>query len=297
MTATQIANLTPGDPEWAKRMSASKIAAVVGHSPYESRFSLWHKMSGNLAWDDGQNPDEKARGHYLEPALRQWFRDHHPDLTVERTGTWARDLFEWQIASPDGLVDDDALIECKTSNKDWEWGEPGTDQVPVYYDDQAQWSMLVTGRSRCWFSVLTSFMEFREYVVDYDPAKAAWLVESADAFMRSLRMPASVPSIDEHDATYRAIRKLHPAIDDVEVEIPLPLALDYAEAKGTKDRAEAAYRHAGARISALLGTARVAKTATGFTVAYRKAGRSGSDPYLNPGRGLTATLLTERSAS
>ncbi|WP_076260833.1 lambda-exonuclease family protein [Intrasporangium flavum] len=295
MTATLIPTLAPGSPEWAKRMSASKIAGVVGHSPYESRFSLWHKMTGNLAWDDGQNADEKRRGHYLEPALRQWFRDQHPDMRVERTGTWERDLFPWQVASPDALVDVDDLLECKTSTKDWEWGEPGTSEVPVYYDDQAQWTLLVTGRRRCYFSVLTSFMEFREYVVDADPQKQAWLVTEAEAFMDSLGR--HVPSIDEHDATYRAIRQLHPDIEDTEVEIDLSLALEYAAAKAAKDDAETAYRGAAARISDELGTGRVAKTPTGLTVAYRRAGRAGSTPYLNPARGLTAALLTERTAS
>lgn len=299
MTATLIPNLTPGDPQWASRMSASKIAAVVGHSPYESRFSLWHKMTGNLEWDDGDNADEKKRGHYLEPALRQWFRDQHPELRVERTGTWQRDLHEWQIASPDGLVSsddgDEDLIECKTSTKDWEWGEPGTDEIPVYYDDQAQWSLLVTGRRRCHFAVLTSFMTFREYLVEQNPAKQAWLVTEAEKFMDSLGR--QVPAIDEHDATYQAIRKLHPDIDDTEVEISHELAVEYAEAKAAKDEAEQAYRGAGAQIALELGTARVAKTPTGLTVAYRKAGRNGSTPYLNPGRGLTAALLPERNAS
>lgn len=296
MTATLIPNLTPGDPEWAARMSASKVAAVVGHSPYESRFSLWHKMAGTLPWDDGDNADEKRRGHYLEPALRQWFRDQHPDKRVERTGTWQRDLHEWQIASPDGLVDDDDLLECKTSNNDWEWGTPGTDEIPPNYKDQATWALLVTGRRRCYFSVLTSFMTFVEYAVDYDPAYAAWLVTETQAFMDSLGKQQ--PAIDDHAQTYLAIRRLHPDIDDTEVEIDLQLALEYAAAKQARDDADKAYRGAGAQIALELGTGRVAKTATGLTVAYRKAGRGGSTPYLNPGRGLTAALLTnERTAS
>lgn len=296
MTATQIPNLQPGDPEWAKRMSASKVAAVVGHSPYESRFSLWHKMAGTLPWDDGDNEDEKRRGHYLEPALRQRFRDQHPDRHVIRTGTWQNDARPWQIASPDGLVDDDDLLECKTSNNDWEWGQPGTDEIPVYYDDQVQWAMDTTGRRRCHLSVLTSFMTFVEYVVDYNPAKAQWLRDECEQFMASFTA-GHIPAVDEHAETYKAIRKLHPDIDNVDVEIPLELAHSYALAKAAKDDAEASYRHAGALIADRLGTARVAKTPTGVTVAYRKAGRGGSTPYLNPARGLTATFLTERTAS
>jgi hypothetical protein len=138
-------------------------------------------------------------------------------------------------------------------------------------------------------------MEFREYHVDYDPAHAAFLVEQVETFMDSLGKRQ--PSIDDHAETYKAIRKLHPDIDDVEVEIGMDLALEYAEAKAAKDAAESAYRGAGAAIADQLGNARVAKTATGQTIAYRKAGRNGGSPYLNPARGLTAALLTAKEAS
>lgn len=294
MTATLIPNLEPGDPEWAKRMSASKVSAVMGHSPYESRFSLWHKMAGALPWDDGSNEDEKRRGHYLEPALRQRFRDQHPEKTVTRTGTWERDLQQWMVATPDALVDDDDLLECKTSNLDYEWGTPGTDEIPPYYRDQADWALLVTGRRRCYFSILTSFMVFVEYVVEYDEQRAAHLVAECAAFMDSVKA-GHAPAIDGHSETYRAVRELHPDIDDVDIEIPLELAHSYAAAKAAKEQAEHDYRHAGSLISDRLGSARRAITGDNLVVAYRKANKA-SAPSLIPARGLTA-ILTERQAS
>ena len=75
--------LVPGSPEWLQRMSASKIAAVVGLSPYQSRYSLWMQMAG-LAPQPVQTK-AMSRGHYLEPAIAAWFADQHPDWTVTTT--------------------------------------------------------------------------------------------------------------------------------------------------------------------------------------------------------------------
>ena len=48
ITGVRLGYIPPGSDEWRKYMTASKIAAVMGHSPYESRFSLWHRSSSWL---------------------------------------------------------------------------------------------------------------------------------------------------------------------------------------------------------------------------------------------------------
>lgn len=298
MNARQVPNLKPGDPEWATKMSASKVAAMVGLSPYESRFSLWHKMAGNLAWDDGENEDEKRRGHYLEPALRQWLRDQHPELTIERTGTWVHNDRPWQIASPDGLAHhedgDTRLVECKTSANDYEWGEPGSDEIAPYYKPQIQWALDVLGLQTCHLSVLTSYLTFVEYRVDYDPAYAAWLRDEAQRFMASLAL-GNQPNIDEHGETYKALRRLHPGIEDTEVEVPEQVRIRYGEAQAAEKAAKAAKAGVVNELAHLMGDARIAKTPSGLTVAYRKPVK-GSTPCITPARGLAAAF-TERTAS
>lgn len=294
-SAIEIPTLEPGNPEWATRMSASKIAAVVDRSPYESRFSLWHKMRGNLAWDDGENVDEKRRGHYLEPALRQWFRDTHPGTTVLRTGTWQHVDRPWQIATPDALIDNGPepfeLLECKTSAKDWEWGDEDTDQIAGYYLPQVQWSMDTLGAARCHVAVLTSYMVFRHFVVDYDPGYAEWLRFEAEGFLASIDTGVA-PDIDDHTETYKAVRRLHPGIEDTEVEVPDDLAQAYAKAQADEKAATATKRGIVTQLAHLMGDARTARTATGALVAYRKTVR-GNTPHISPAPGLAAALLKE----
>jgi putative phage-type endonuclease len=95
--------LVPGSAEWLSRMSASKIAAVVGLSPYESRYSLWMRMAGLVPQQE--QTSAMSRGHYLEPAIAAWFADQHPDWTITPTGTFQHPRHEWMVASPDRQVE------------------------------------------------------------------------------------------------------------------------------------------------------------------------------------------------
>jgi len=303
-TAHLVPTLKPGDPEWARRMSASKVSAVLGLSPWESPFSLWHRMAGNIPWEDDEQAQLK-RGHYLEPGIRQWFRDQHAALQIDRTGTWVHLERDWQIASPDGLAlkrslkdpgKPVAVVECKTANNDWEWGEPGTDQVPPYYRAQAMWQMDTLGLPRCHVAVLTSFMEFREYVVDYDPAEAEFIRTAARDFLDSLA-GGKAPNLDDHGATYKAVRQLHPGIEDVDVELDPALVLPFVDALRAEKAAKERKAELVTAIAARMGDARRA-TYIKTTIATRAA-KAGGTPYLVTARGLTDKFAatTDRKAS
>jgi putative phage-type endonuclease len=183
----------------------------VGLSTYESPFSLWHRMAGLIPPDDDN--DQKRRGHYLEPAIRAWFADQHPNWHVFTTGTWVHDERPWQAASPDALVyteasaDDGAtqelrVAEFKSAHEDDDWGEPGSDDIPVGYRCQVMWQMDVLGVEVCHVVALTRHLEFVEYVVHYDEAEAELLREAGSDFMTSLAKDEP-PDIDAHGETYR----------------------------------------------------------------------------------------------
>lgn len=304
-TAHLVPTLKPGDPEWAKRMSASKVSAVLGLSPWESPFSLWHRMAGNIPWEDDDQAQLK-RGHYLEPGIRQWFRDQHTTLQVDRTGSWVHNDRDWQVASPDGIaftkrlkgLTPVAVVEAKTANNDWEWGEPGTDQVPPYYRAQGMWQMDTTGLRVCHFAVLTAFMEFREYVVEYDAEEASFIRDRAWEFLQSLKALVP-PSLDEHGATYRAVRQLHPDIDDTEVTLDGHLVREFVDCLRNEQAAKTDKAELVTRIAGVMGNSRRA-TFDGLTIATRMS-KQGGTPYVTTARGLVdklgAAATTDRKAS
>lgn len=242
----------PGSPDWhaarAAGIGGSEISTVVGLSPHESRFSLWHRKKGLIA------PVEETEvmywGKVHEPGICARFAELHPEFAVVVSPTYARGH---QIANPDRLLKapctcglhqpeccdpDDCgpccedcptcptlarpaveLLEAKTSRDDEEWGKPGTSEVPVHYRAQCMWYLDVLGARRCHLAVLIAGSEYREYVVEYDPAEAALLRDAAAEFMRTLAA-GERPDIDGHSATYAAIRELPEGMDDVNVDIP-----------------------------------------------------------------------------
>lgn len=283
-----------GSPEWhAARMDGlggSEIAAVLGLSKWESRFSLWHRKAGRL----GQQPesDEMEWGKRLEPAIIRKFADEHPDLHVLPTGTWRHGHRPWQIGNPDALLydvelgvseDPVALLETKFALYDDEWGDPGTDEIPPYYLAQCRWYLDVLGLQVCHVAVLIGGHDYRQYVVHPDAGDTALMLEAAVEFIATIRT-GQRPDIDAHSATYHAVRELHPLIDPVDVDLPPGLAADYCRAKHAVKAAETEAQLQTSRLADLLGTAKNARW-DGQTIARRQAKGEGV-PYIVAGRNL-----------
>ncbi|MFJ3170599.1 YqaJ viral recombinase family protein [Streptomyces roseus] len=215
----------PGSPEWhaarAAGIGGSEIAAVLGLSPHESRFSLWHRKKGMVA--PVEETDVMYWGKLHEPTICSEFGRRHPGWDVRQAPTYGRGI---QIANPDrelflpdGTVE---LLEAKTSRDDEHWGEPGTDEIPVHYRAQCLWYCDVRGARRCHVAVLIGLSDYREYVVEYDPAEAALMRDAAIEFVRTVEADER-PSIDGHAATYQTLRDLPEGLDAVDVEIPTAL--------------------------------------------------------------------------
>lgn len=270
----------PGSAEWLGYMTASKIAAVAGTSSYESPFSLWHRMHGDIPSTAETSPVQEY-GHYLEPALLRWFADHHPELTVYPGDRWTlRD--GWAGATPDGVysdgVDDEGLVEAKTGRLSWEWD----DGVPAGYYDQVQWQMWVTGERVCWV-VADVGMEFREYRVILDPERVEHLVTLARDFMASLA-DGTPPPIDSSAHTYVAIRNLHPDIEPEDVDLPGDLACSWLGAHDGLAIYTAAEQKAKSLIADYMGNAR--RALWDGQVIFTRQSRNGGTPYLVAGRNL-----------
>lgn len=290
-------------PEWheARRdgVSASEIAAVLGISPWVSPFDLWWlKRTG----EDSQTENrDMRRGRRYEHLVLEDFAEEHPEFYVAPSVTVRSVERPWQFATPDGLayeltlgdegdyITDDrepiATVEAKTGQRH-EWGEPGTDDIPVHYRAQVLWQMDVLGLNVAYLPVLFGD-QYVEYVVEYDETDVKVMREAAETFLDSVRGDR-MPDIDAHTATARRLKKLHRDIDPGEVEVPATVIAQYHAAKRLRDAAEARMRLAENRVRHALGSHNVA------TVDGRKvASRSVYDvkPRVQEVRGFTVNRL------
>ena len=147
MRAVLLGQHEPNTPEWdelrTRGIGGSEIAAVVGLSPWQSRFSLWHLKRGNIG---KQNVNAGMHwGTLLEPVICDHFASQHADrYWCWEAGTYVHHERSWQLANVDRLLmptadvgaDTDPLgiLEVKTASAfdAHEWGR-GPEHIPPHY--------------------------------------------------------------------------------------------------------------------------------------------------------------------
>jgi hypothetical protein len=253
----------------------------VNLSPWQSAFGLyWAKIHG---WEVEETAEMRA-GRYAEPVVAAWFADQHPELTVLPAGLYAHPERRWQVATPDRLLfapceqcdatgwgvrlalgygcnacggrPPAALLECKYVIGGWDgWGEAGTDDIPVYYRAQGLWQIDTLGVDVVYVAAWHG-AEFREYVVRRDERDLSILRTAARTFLDRLAAGDAPPIDDGHPSTIAALKRLHPSIDDVDIEVPVEFAEGYRRARQLAHRTEAVLDRYQARARALLGNGR-----------------------------------------
>jgi len=283
--------MTPGDAEWTRLITASKVAAILGVSPWESPRSVWHLMHGDV--EAPAQTETMSRGHYLEPAILAWWRDQHDGQPLAMQPEFH--LGDWAAATPDAELvgvpmEERALVEAKSAAYDDDWGQPGTDEIPMYYLAQCYWQMHVSGVHRCYVPIITSRLRFAEYVVDYDPDIGADLEQRMRAFYDSLAADEP-PELDDSVATFQTMRRVHPDIEPkAVVEVTEAEAVELLRAVTCLDQCEAATRKAKAVVLDRMGRANYA-VCNGIKVARRQANKSGVSFVALP---KNLPLLTEQ---
>lgn len=287
----------PGTDEWHKSITGSKVAAILGISPWDSPRSMWHKMRGEVPNDDGKNAGAKARGHYLENGVLDWWEDQHPELsTLFRQPFIRRPDIPWGAVTPDLLAQDESgfvIVDAKTSVKDDEWGEPGTHEMPPYYRAQLMWAMHLSGAKVAYIALLNSRLQLSEYVLHYDPVQAKEMEERLHRFYLSVQDPKGAPPIDGHVATLQSLKQVHSEIEqDEEVDLEEHVAREFIDATAEEKVAAERARAAKATVLDLMGKARLAKF-DGKTVARRQA--NGYGVSLVPvSKGLSSPSVVTR---
>lgn len=292
MSAVLLGRHAPGSPEWhalrAEGIGASEVAAVLGLSPWQSRFNLWHVKAGNITETFSGNA-ETSWGNRLEPVVLDAYADSRGcgELAtgvdpfaweqpadagfVYQPGTYRHALREWQRCNPDALASDGTswrLVEIKTARYPDGWGADGSDEIPPHYRAQVVYAMDCLGLDVCDVAVLIGGSDFRVFTIELDEAEATLIRDEVAAFWESIALGRG-PGLDESTSTADALRKLHPSVVDEDVEIDPELATDYFAALDRRDAASAEADFIANRIRQLMGDARRAVTPSGTPVATR----------------------------
>ncbi len=274
--------MTPGDAEWMRLVTASKVPAILSVSPWSSPRKMWHQMRGDIPGDPESRP--MKRGTMLENAVLDWWLDENPEWSdLRRQPSYVLDGEDWCAATPDMLVEHSVtrewmLVDAKTSKDDWAWRE----EVPAYYLASSLWQLAMAPKIQrvCLATLFGSPFDLASFYVERDDELIDGLVSTCRAFYDSLTDDDAGPALSGMECEYDVIRALHPDIERGErATIPTELA----EQWGAAYRAEKSLPGIKAKVLDVLGSAQYGYTLDGAKVARRDArGDSTALIYTGP---------------
>jgi len=162
-TLTEYRDLEQNTDEWlalrlglvtastVKSLITAKTVQVASNIDQRSLLRTLVAERVNGWGDDNFQSFDMMMGHVNEPIARDLYAEHY-GVTVDTCGFMVR---EWQYKtltlgySPDGLVDDDGLIEVKSRKPKEHIATVLSGEVPSENMAQIQAGLLVSGRSWC----------------------------------------------------------------------------------------------------------------------------------------------------
>jgi len=186
--------------ERTKYLGGSDIGAILGFSKYRTALDVWLEKTGrvvntvdNLPVRFGTFAEEFVASEYATQTVytlihhesgiahpQYPFMVGHIDRFVFESGN---DLSD-ELFHSDGSCAASHLLECKTASpfNQSDWGELGSDEVPMSYLVQCLWYLAITSLERCDVAVLFGNTDFRIYEVYRDQELEDLIIDKAAAF-------------------------------------------------------------------------------------------------------------------
>jgi putative phage-type endonuclease len=214
LTAEQLAERQEG-------LGGSDALAYCGRDPRKTPLALWLEKRSEPNSTAVATNSRMDWGDRLEPVIRDWLASELGKPIEKPTRMFRADSAPYLIGHVDGLVASPAPdwgfhegAEIKACDKfeASEFGEVGTDQVPVRFVLQCTHYMIVTNIKRWHLAVLVGGNDARHYVIDYDPDLAAMLMERAKLFWSFVETNTPPDPMTLEDAAIRWPKALDQAI-------------------------------------------------------------------------------------
>jgi putative phage-type endonuclease len=259
----------------AYSLGGSEIGTIMGLNPWESAYALWAKKTGKIENPPLTNWAVRFGQAFEEPILKLW-AEEHPEYEVFVTGTYQDCDNSFLHANPDALArhretGEWIVVEVKTARTSFE-------SLPPTYEAQVRHYMMVLKIDRA-VVVAVAGMTWQEFWVERDEFTEQVQLDQAKRFLAHI-VNDTKPDYDGAESTYEVIRKLHPLIDDTEIEIDGLHQLALAQQEF--DAAEAKFNQMKSWVLDLMGNAKhayIVADGQQIRLASRQARRDGV-PYL-----------------
>ena len=179
----------------AKSLGGSDIGAVLGFSRYRSAVDVWLEKTGRAVHEADSLPirfgtfaEEFVASEYaLSTGLPLV---SHPAGLVHPVYSYMHGHIDRFVCDSPSIFDESGslvasrILECKTANPfaSHEWGDLGSDQVPMAYLAQCIWYMAITGIEQADLAVLMGNADFRIYEIHRDLELEEMVIDRARGF-------------------------------------------------------------------------------------------------------------------
>jgi putative phage-type endonuclease len=200
----------------SKSLGTSDIGALLGISTFRKPLQVYAEKrvdptTGKPLVPEGEPTEAMLWGIRLEDV---WYRQHslfrHPELPFH--------------CSLDGIAVDrkakqSRILEIKTAWAAKDWGEEGSDDIPLSYVAGVQWSMGILGPN--WkladVAVLFGGNKYRCYTVERDEAIIKQMQDEASAFWGRIKAGKPPKVTDGSEQTRKALEALYQPIEQGEI--------------------------------------------------------------------------------
>jgi putative phage-type endonuclease len=202
----------------AKSLGGSDVGAVLGLSKYRSAVDVWMEKTGkevgvrdSLPLRFGQFAESFVASEYaLATGLSLATHEAaviHPQYEYMH-GHIDRFVLDGDtpLIGEDGRMSASRILECKTANPfaQSDWGDPGSDQVPLSYLVQCVWYMMLTGIDRTDLAVLFGNADFRIYEITRDLELEQIVLERAVSFWEN-HVLTDTPPVATSESDYKTL--------------------------------------------------------------------------------------------
>jgi len=200
-----------------KYIGGSDIGAILGLSKFRTPLEVWMEKTGKETKQSDSLP--LRFGSFAEEFVASEYARATGFELLHDESIYIHPTYPFMSAHIDRFVLGDAignemgntasrLLECKTANpfSRGDWGEPGTDQVPMSYLCQCIWYMAITGIEQCDLAVLFGNSDFRIYEITRDMELEALVIEKALYFWNEYVLK-DIPPPAQTEGDYQALFK------------------------------------------------------------------------------------------
>ncbi len=202
-------------------LGGSDIGAVLGVSKYRSAMEVWLEKTGKKV--DCRDSFALRFGSFAESFIADEYTlltgetlvDHphgliHPthSFCVGHIDRFILENQESPLFKSDGALNVKKLLECKTANhySQGDWGEPGSDAIPLPYLCQCLWYLGITNLAEIDVAVLLGGSDLRIYTITRDLELESLMFEKA-AFFWTEHVQKDIPpkpqSMDDCQALFQ----------------------------------------------------------------------------------------------